>query len=143
MPEPIRGGARGGHDQFSWEQIKNDKDRYNYLGNSIKAIVKKPWDQGAEADWYVKDAVKPKAKVVDKSLMSEIELVKAQEREYMNEVLNKGFGFERRTAAPSQPAVTKAPAVPRTSGERSYRPSRDRQPEQRYRNRSRSPDRRK
>jgi hypothetical protein len=24
---PPRGGARGGRDQFSWEQVKNDKDR--------------------------------------------------------------------------------------------------------------------
>ena len=27
-----RGGARGGKDQFDWEEVKADKDRENYLG---------------------------------------------------------------------------------------------------------------
>lgn len=148
MPEPIRPGARGGRDQFSWEQIKNDKDRYNYLGNSIKAAVKKPWDQGPEADWYVKDTAKPKPRQVDQSLQSEIEMIKAQEREYMNEVLRKGFGFEKRAAVPSQTIGSKAPirssARPaEVTEERRYRPSRERNTEQGHRTRSRSPDRRR
>ena len=29
------GGTRGGRDQFSWEDVKDDKDRSNYLGHSI------------------------------------------------------------------------------------------------------------
>lgn len=28
----IRGGTRGGQDQFSWDDVKVDKDRENYLG---------------------------------------------------------------------------------------------------------------
>ena len=31
-----RGGVRGGKDQFNWEDVKNDKDRENYLGHSLK-----------------------------------------------------------------------------------------------------------
>lgn len=27
-----RGGVRGGQDQFSWEDVKTDKQRENYLG---------------------------------------------------------------------------------------------------------------
>ena len=30
---PSRGGVRGGRDQFNWEDVKEDKDRENYLGN--------------------------------------------------------------------------------------------------------------
>ena len=29
---PIRGGNRGGQDQFDWEDVKTDKERENYLG---------------------------------------------------------------------------------------------------------------
>ena len=29
---PSRGGVRGGRDQFNWEDVKEDKDRENYLG---------------------------------------------------------------------------------------------------------------
>lgn len=31
------GGTRGGQDQFKWEDVKNDRDRENYLGNSLHA----------------------------------------------------------------------------------------------------------
>ena len=36
---PPRGGTRGGRDQFSWEDVKNDADRENFLGNSVMAPV--------------------------------------------------------------------------------------------------------
>ena len=32
MYNPVREGARGGHDQFSWDAVKSDKYRENYLG---------------------------------------------------------------------------------------------------------------
>ena len=32
---PSRGGVRGGKDQFNWDDVKEDKDRENYLGNLI------------------------------------------------------------------------------------------------------------
>ncbi|ERE67675.1 putative multiple myeloma tumor-associated protein 2 like protein [Cricetulus griseus] len=32
-----RGGVRGGQDQFNWEDVKTDKQRENYLGNSLMA----------------------------------------------------------------------------------------------------------
>jgi hypothetical protein len=35
----IREGNRGGRDQFSWEKVKEDKYRENYLGHSIHAPV--------------------------------------------------------------------------------------------------------
>lgn len=35
-----RGGVRGGQDQFSWEDVKTDKQRENYLGKGL--ILLKP-----------------------------------------------------------------------------------------------------
>lgn len=93
MFHPSRGGVRGGRDQFDWEDIKKDKDRFNYLGNSLKAVVKKPWNQGPEADWYVKDGVLTKEEKKNE-LLSEIETIKAQEKAMMDTVLTKGFGYK-------------------------------------------------
>ncbi|KAI8338380.1 kinase phosphorylation protein-domain-containing protein [Chlamydoabsidia padenii] len=45
MFHPTRGGTRGGRDQFSWEDVKTDKDRENYLGNSLMAPVGR-WQKG-------------------------------------------------------------------------------------------------
>ncbi|KAL0299134.1 UNVERIFIED_CONTAM: Multiple myeloma tumor-associated protein 2 [Sesamum radiatum] len=39
MYHPTRGGVRGGRDQFTWDDVKVDKHRENYLGHSIKAPV--------------------------------------------------------------------------------------------------------
>jgi hypothetical protein len=33
---PPRPGARGGRGEFSWDNVKNDKDREYYLGHSVK-----------------------------------------------------------------------------------------------------------
>ncbi|KAK6144229.1 hypothetical protein DH2020_021049 [Rehmannia glutinosa] len=45
MYHPTRGGVRGGRDQFSWDDVKVDKHRENYLGHSIKAPVGR-WQKG-------------------------------------------------------------------------------------------------
>lgn len=100
MFHPSRGGVRGGRDQFDWEDIKKDKDRFNYLGNSLKAVVKKPWNQGPEADWYVKDGVLTKEEKKNE-LLSEIEMIKAQEKAMMEIVLTKGFGYKHEVKEPA------------------------------------------
>lgn len=38
MYHPSRGGVRGGQDQFDWEDVKADKYRENYLGESRSSV---------------------------------------------------------------------------------------------------------
>ncbi|CAJ1072461.1 multiple myeloma tumor-associated protein 2 [Xyrichtys novacula] len=70
------GGVRGGQDQFNWDDVKVDKHRENYLGNSLMAPVGR-WQKGKDLSWYSRD----KKGAAALSREDELAAVKAAEQE--------------------------------------------------------------
>ncbi|TGZ81888.1 hypothetical protein EX30DRAFT_395273 [Ascodesmis nigricans] len=84
------GSSRGGRAEFSWDSVKEDKDRENYLGHSLMAPVGR-WQKGKNLTWYAegsdkKDAADERAE--------EIRRIKEAEQDALAEAL--GFAVNRR-----------------------------------------------
>uniref|UniRef100_A0A3B4Y2I0 Chromosome 1 open reading frame 35 n=1 Tax=Seriola lalandi dorsalis TaxID=1841481 RepID=A0A3B4Y2I0_SERLL len=86
------GGIRGGQDQFNWDDVKVDKHRENYLGNSLMAPVGR-WQKGKDLTWYAKDKKGKEAL----SREDELAAIKAAEHEHkLMNVINLLFYVCRR-----------------------------------------------
>jgi hypothetical protein len=97
---PPRGGARGGRDQFSWDEVKNDKDRDYWLGHSVMAPVGR-WQKGKDLFWYTRgaEATAVKAGEAQDALAAERAAIKAAERQAMEEVRQRDGGAHAGGAA--------------------------------------------
>ncbi|XP_052187827.1 uncharacterized protein LOC127798352 [Diospyros lotus] len=84
MYHPTRGGVRGGRDQFTWDDVKVDKHRENYLGHSIKAPVGR-WQKGKDLHWYTRD--KNSLSSDAEAAKEEIRKIKEEEEQAMREAL--------------------------------------------------------
>ncbi|KAK1172233.1 multiple myeloma tumor-associated protein 2, partial [Acipenser oxyrinchus oxyrinchus] len=86
------GGVRGGQDQFNWDEVKSDKHRENYLGNSLMAPVGR-WQKGKDLTWYARD----KQGSAAKSREEEMAAVRQAEQEAMMAAL----GYKNQTRQPT------------------------------------------
>jgi hypothetical protein len=77
--------SRGGRAEFSWNDVKEDKDRENYLGHSLMAPVGR-WQRGKDLNWYSK-ASKENAGTAEEKRLEEIRTIKQAEEDALAEAL--------------------------------------------------------
>jgi hypothetical protein len=92
------GKSRGGAGNFSWDAVKDDKHRENYLGHSLKAPVGR-WQVNKDLSWYSKsdrtESEQLSAEQAEQEARrKEIEAIKAAEREALGKALGYGDGVE-------------------------------------------------
>ncbi|KAJ3272973.1 hypothetical protein HDV01_004879 [Terramyces sp. JEL0728] len=148
--EKIREGNRGGLGLFRWDNIKEDKHREIYLGNTVKCAVGR-WQKNKNLNWFNEQKVAGESQVE----LDEIAEIKRKETEAMMEALGMKKSEDAvinqqdmskivKNELPEQVVDEKivVGAKKHRKAERKKR-DRSRSKEQRHRGRSRSRERRK
>ena len=80
--EPSRGGARGGADQFKWDDVRamSDNEKNHYLGASVMALSGR-WTQNKDVYWWTRGRDNPQ------DMAEELALVKQEEQRMLAEAL--------------------------------------------------------
>ncbi|KAG0637380.1 kinase phosphorylation protein-domain-containing protein [Tuber brumale] len=87
--------SRGGRAEFKWEDVKEDKDRENYLGHSLMAPVGR-WQKNKDLTWYAKSGAGETS--AEEARKEEIRMIKEAEQDALSEAL--GFKAVKRPMDP-------------------------------------------
>lgn len=80
------GGTRGGRDQFSWEDVKKDQHRQNYIGASMKGRVGR-WQSQKDPDWWTRHSAGGGGGDTRAEARAEADVIRAREEALMDEAL--------------------------------------------------------
>merc|ERR1711933_268170 len=85
---PIREGNRGGHGEFTWDQVKqmDYRDRDHYIGHSVMSSAGR-WQAHKDVFWYTRSSNKNAYATLD----LEISNFKQHEQAIMHNILGMNF----------------------------------------------------
>jgi hypothetical protein len=90
MHVPVRGGTRGGRDQFNWDDIKLDKQKDNYIGAAERTVRPTFNCPKPNALWWTKkDEAGPGG-------AADIRAVKQEEENLMLQALYEDFPYRKK-----------------------------------------------